>query len=77
MLQNADILLVLAFVAPEFDYGMGQRCILVSIATGARDFSTIMADLDGAKQRLVEALKDRIQRYWELLKSWYRRRVSL
>ena len=55
---------------------MGQRCILVSIATGARDFSTIMADLDGAKQRLVEALKDRIQRYWELLKSWYRRRVS-
>ena len=35
-----------------------------------------MADLDAAKKRLVEALKDRIQRYWELLKSWYRRKVS-
>lgn len=77
MLQHAVILLVLAFVAPESDRGMGQRCILVSIATGARDFSIIMADLDEAKKRLVEALKDRIQRYWELLKSWYRRRVSL
>jgi len=34
-----------------------------------------MADLDAAKKRLVEALKDRSQRYWELLKSWYKRRV--
>ena len=34
-----------------------------------------MADLEGAKVRLVEALKERTGRYWELMKNWYRRRV--
>ncbi|CAI8000579.1 Transcriptional adapter 1 [Geodia barretti] len=35
-----------------------------------------MADLEGAKGRLVEALKERTARYWELMKSWYRRRIA-
>lgn len=34
-----------------------------------------MADLETAKNRLVEVLKERTMRYWELMKSWYRRRV--
>ena len=34
-----------------------------------------MADLEGAKNRLVDVLKERTMRYWELMKSWYRRRV--
>lgn len=34
-----------------------------------------MADLETAKNRLVEVLKERTVRYWELMKSWYRRRV--
>ncbi len=36
----------------------------------------VKMDLDTARKRLTEALKDRCQRYWDLMKSWYRRRVS-
>ena len=35
-----------------------------------------MADLETAKRALVEVLKDKTQRYWELMKNWYKRRVS-
>lgn len=34
-----------------------------------------MADLDGAKKRLVDALREKALRYWELMKNWYRRKV--
>ena len=35
-----------------------------------------MSDLDSVKLKLAEALKDKIQKYWELMKSWYRRKAS-
>lgn len=34
-----------------------------------------MADLEGVKSRLMEVLKERTARYWELMKSWYKRKV--
>lgn len=35
-----------------------------------------MCDLDSVKIKLAEALKDKIQKYWELMKSWYRRKIT-
>lgn len=35
-----------------------------------------MADLEQAKRRLVEALRERTPRYWDLMKSWYKRKIS-
>ncbi|XP_064395788.1 transcriptional adapter 1-like isoform X2 [Halichondria panicea] len=35
-----------------------------------------MADLLSAKSHLVDALRDRKQRYWDLMKSWYRRKIT-
>lgn len=37
----------------------------------------IMADLEAAKKRLSEVLRDSIQKYWDLMKSWYRRKVPV
>ena len=34
-----------------------------------------MSDLESAKKRLSEVLRDNIQKYWDLMKSWYRRKV--
>lgn len=35
-----------------------------------------MEDLDRARKELFSALKDKSSRYWELMKSWYKRRIS-
>jgi hypothetical protein len=34
-----------------------------------------MADLEAAKRRLSDVLRDNMQKYWNLMKSWYRRKV--
>ena len=38
---------------------------------------TVMADLEAAKRRLSDVLRDSIQKYWDLMKSWYRRKVII
>ena len=35
-----------------------------------------MADLEAAKKKLSDTLRDRMQKYWDLMKDWYRRKVS-
>lgn len=35
-----------------------------------------MSDLDVAKKRLAEALKDSASKYWELMKNWCRRKIA-
>ena len=35
-----------------------------------------MADLEKARRRLIDALRDKSSKYWELMKSWYKRRIS-
>ena len=37
----------------------------------------VMADLEAAKRRLSDVLRDNIQKYWDLMKSWYRRKVII
>lgn len=35
-----------------------------------------MADLDACRKRLLNALRDKGSKYWELMKNWYKRRIS-
>jgi hypothetical protein len=35
-----------------------------------------LPDVLSAKKHLSDTLRDRIQKYWEILKNWYKRRVS-
>ncbi len=37
---------------------------------------TIMSDLESTKKRLSDTLRDRMQKYWDLMKDWYKRKVS-
>lgn len=47
-----------------------------SHSTSERHWKFKMADVTKAKRRLAEALKEKITRYWELMKNWYKRKVT-
>lgn len=36
-----------------------------------------MADIEATRKRLGETLRDRMQKYWDLMKDWHRRKVRL
>ena len=35
-----------------------------------------MADVESAKGKLIEVLAERAPKYWDLMKNWYKRRIS-